>query len=551
MINFGCSRHELCLRYRLGLERALAKADFLNAPDIALVQAFAIFICLARRHESPRYVWMMTGLVIRMAQYLGLQRDGDQLGQLTPFEIEMRRRVWWGLCMLDLRTSEDQGTDLTIAQGSFDTKMPSNINDADIGPKSASMPPGREGVTDLSFSRISAGVTALMRQMVDPRTRRDVAGLEDQSRLLNEIHQKFESEYLQHATESGNIAYWVISSVARLIMAKMTLIVFLPVLFSPTAERVSEEIRTKLLVSAIEVAEYNHALNAEQACRHWRWVYQTHTHWHAIVYLLIEVARRPWSPMIERAWVALHSSWLIPAHVRKDKNSRIWVPLRKLMDKARLHRESELNRLQADPQAAAMLELEDYNLPLPSSPGPFPNGASSEVFRDRWRQLVAVPEAFGSGTHIHGIPAADAMKPSTNITYASQLNARSVPAPTEVVTTSNMTFDHGYLQTSGQQISEVHGLDNTTSLDTVIGSEPAPASGSGQTTGASYMSFPTVTADWSDVRTMGPGFTPWLWVDGEPSVEAFSGNVGPVDANVDLDIDVNWYEWVKTAKDME
>lgn len=56
---------------------------------------------------------MMTGLLIRMGQALGLHRDGTHFDYLSPFEIEMRRRVWWTLCMLDVRASEDQGTDYT------------------------------------------------------------------------------------------------------------------------------------------------------------------------------------------------------------------------------------------------------------------------------------------------------------------------------------------------------------------------------------------------------------------------------------------------------
>src|SRR6266699_1742475 len=55
--NFGKSKADLSLRYRLGLEYSLAKADFLNVPDLVLVQAFAIFLLLARRHDSPRFVW--------------------------------------------------------------------------------------------------------------------------------------------------------------------------------------------------------------------------------------------------------------------------------------------------------------------------------------------------------------------------------------------------------------------------------------------------------------------------------------------------------------
>ncbi|RMZ90467.1 hypothetical protein DV736_g2317, partial [Chaetothyriales sp. CBS 134916] len=406
MANFGCSKADLSLKYRLGLEHALAKADFLHCPDIVLVQAFAIFLALARRHDSPMFVYMMTGLLVRMAQYLGLQRDGCHFNRLSPFEVEMRRKVWWSVYMLDVRASEDQGTNLTITRGSFDTKIPLNINDEDLTPESKQMPTERHGITDVSFTRIFARITDIMAQMMAQTARDGKAGLEDQSRLLNEIYNGFEQEYFQYATESGNIAYWVAVTIAKITIAKMTLIVSLPILFS-SSEDVSDELRTKLLVSSIEVAEYNHALNAEQACRHWRWVYQSYSHWEAVVYLMIEVSRRPWSPIVERAWVALHSSWLIPARTSTDKNLCIWIPLRKLMHKSGRHRAAEINRLRADPQAAARLEIEDQRFPSPSSSGPYPRTSNVEdLFRDRWRHLVIIPAKGGpgDGTHMPGIP---------------------------------------------------------------------------------------------------------------------------------------------------
>lgn len=280
-------------------------------PDLVLVQAFGIFLILARRHDSPRWVWMMTGLLIRMAQALGLHRDGSHFApHLTPFEVEMRRRVWWGVCMLDVRASEDQGTDFTIGPGSFDTRLPLNIDDADIGPDTREMPEEREGLTDMTIALVSGGMCDVTRQMMalsssrssstrsaDPDPDPDPASLiRDQTELLDEVYGRLERRYLRYADSEGgrNIAYWVMVTVARLLVAKMTLITHLPVLFSstpspsPAAPREQqnqerqqqqhfdqEQMRAKLCVAALEVAEYNHALNAERSCRHWRWVFQT------------------------------------------------------------------------------------------------------------------------------------------------------------------------------------------------------------------------------------------------------------------------------------
>ena len=531
--NFGSSKVELSHKYQLGLERALAKADFLNAPDIVLVQAFANFLCLARRHDSPRWVYMMTGLVIRMAQYLGLQRDGSHFPDLTPFEMEMRRRMWWTICMLDLRASEDQGMDLTIARGTFDTKIPLNINEMDIDPETKQMPLERHGITDMSFNRISAGMTEIMRQMTAKSAENSEAGLEEQSRMLNQIYQKFEQEYLQHTSEAAGIAYWVAVTVARLIMAKMTLIVFLPVLFTAPGEHTSEEIRAKLLVSAIEVAEYNHALNAEEACRQWRWVYQSHTHWHAIVFLLIEVSRRPWSPIVERGWVALHSSWLIPARNHADKNARIWVPLRRLMSTARKHRDSEIKRLQTDAESARRLEMEDEKMPLPSSSGPFASGSVVETFRERWRQLISVPEGFKVGAQNYEVPdlqlqpdAANTSQPSTGLAPGYTSGVPKHPAAGERQRSQHVQSPRAGM-TSG-------GISSAPSV------EPF------------YHPFPTVAPDWSDSRITGPAFDPWLWADADPAFDAFPNlDANSLDTNMDLGGEVNWFNWFEAAKGMD
>ena len=554
MTNFGSSKTDLSLKYRLGLEHALAKADFLNAPDIVLVQAFTLFLSLVRRYDSPRFVWMMTGLVIRMAQYLGLQRDGTHLKHLTPFEIEMRRKVWWAVCLLDVRASEDQGTDLTITSGSFDTRIPLNINDVDINPETNEMPTERTGVTDMSFARINFGIGDIMRQMMASSVRDGVAGLEDQNRLLNEIYQKFEQGYCQYTSESGNIAYWVGLTIARLVVAKMTLVVFLPVLFSPSSEHISDVVRTKLLISAIEVAEYNHALNAEQACRQWRWVYQTYTHWHAIVYLMIEISRRPWSPTIERAWVALHSSWLIPARSPIDRDLRIWVPLRKLMNKACKHRDAELNRLRADQQAAVRLEVEDQKIPLPSSSGPFQTGSSVDFFRERWRQLVAIPEGSGDGIKTFGISGAGFADPSMNTSNTSQPTPKFGHVNSPDVFRSSMLFEPTSRGTSGQQAGQTPESTNIRDREAATTTNAPTELATGQNVGPwpSYNPLITVPTDWSDGLTMGPGFVPSLWADGDSSVDMFPNlDLDSIDVNMDLDGEVDWYDWIESAKGME
>ncbi|KAI1736353.1 hypothetical protein F4680DRAFT_265306 [Xylaria scruposa] len=534
--NFGSTKTELNLKYRLGLEHALARADFLSVPDIVLVQAFVIFLLLVRRHDSPRWVWMMTGLLIRMAQALGLHRDGLHFKHLTPFEVDIRRRVWYAVCALDVRASEDQGTEMTIQHGAFDTKLPWNIDDDDIGVHTKEMPIERPGITDMTFALISMEISNISRQMVSPGV-----SLDEQNRLLDAIYDQLENRYLRFSTEPDSIAHWVMVVITRLVGAKLTLFTHLPVLFSSPSEHFSDEVRNKLLVAAIEVAEFNDALNSEKACRHWRWIYQTYTHWHAVVYLLIDICRRPWSPLVDRAWVALHSPWLIPARSKLDMGLRTWVPLQKLMLKARKHRDVELERLRRDVSAARQVELDDRKLPIPSTVGSISAGAAADFFRGRWRMLVGLTELAEEHTKVEKHP------PSifSNTANSAQV-FQATPGLSANTTRSGIGSPSIYQPANPNVIHESshEASAPSTIYDAMALDQPF--------NGPNLNIFSEGTRNWSDSQPDTGGLLGWFWADTDPTVDVFADvNLDAMDFNVDLEGGIDWHNWVESAKDME
>ncbi|KAH9905489.1 fungal-specific transcription factor domain-containing protein [Xylariomycetidae sp. FL2044] len=519
MRNFGSAKAELNLKFRLGFEYALAKADFLSALDMTLVQAFAVFLFLVRRHDTPRFTWMMTGLVIRMAQSLGMHRDGSHFRNLIPYEVEMRRRVWWALCLLDTRASEDQGTDFTIVDGSFDTRLPTNLDDADINPTVKVMPGPREGLTDMTISLVNTKIVDLSRQMMAPKVRDGPRAVEEQDRLLNEMWQNLEEGYLRHSTEAGNILYWTFTVSLRLVMGKMTLLTHLPVLFSSPSEDFSERIRNKLLISAIEVAEHNHELSDRRAARHWRWLFQTYTHWYAIVYLLIEVSRRPWSPIAERAWVALQSRWLIPAQSATDKTVRIWVPLRKMIAKARRHRDAELGRLRGDENAIRQLDMEVQQLPAPASAHQFSAEVLVRVCRERWWNLVT---------------QSDDGSRQTRITPHSTIDTLS--APSHPASSQHMS-----------ELSEQYLGGNLLSGSNLTGTSNPP-----MISGRTQDSFQPISSNWPISHSAASGGFDHLWADADARADIFTYPASDEsDTNMDLFASVDWYDWVESARNME
>ncbi|KAJ3529566.1 hypothetical protein NM208_g9696 [Fusarium decemcellulare] len=531
--NFGSTKAELNLKFRRGLEQALAMADFLSDPNMTLVQALLIFLCLARRHDSPRYVWMMTGLLIRMAQAIGLHRDGSRFEHLSPFEVEQRRRVWWTLCVMDVRASEDQGTDFTITRNSFDTKMPLNVNVTDVEPDTKETPPERQTFTDMSFALAMFEIADVSTQMVASSVASSGPSLEEQTRLLNGLRDKLDQGFFQYSAAPDEALYQVGVLCTRLVLSKLTLLIYLPTLFASPNERFSEEVKDKLLVAAIEVAEHNHALNSEEKCRQWRWIYQTYTHWYAIVYLLIETCRRQWSPIVERAWLALHSTWLIPPQHHMSKNLRVWVPLRSLMVKARKHREEELARIRDNPAIIQLLKQNDRGIPVPASSGPFATekDGGKELFLEYWRKLVTSP-ADPNSRH---------RAPPTNDIDALQSQSRSQGADArheDLTSGAQDTWPSTTLEPTSQNGMPQKGLVATAF-------DMNPALGTDFQAGLDVSTI--VPQEWTGGHPIEMGFSPWLWTGTDNTPDQFV----ELDMNMDVDEDMNWNTWLQSATGME
>jgi len=96
----------------------------------------------------------LNGVVIRIAQKLGLHHDGEKLG-LGPFESEMRRRLWWQIIMVDAKYAMLTGLSHSLLPRNWDIKEPKNLNDADLFPSATEPFQDREGPTEMIFCLIA------------------------------------------------------------------------------------------------------------------------------------------------------------------------------------------------------------------------------------------------------------------------------------------------------------------------------------------------------------------------------------------------------------
>ncbi|CAK3762626.1 transcriptional regulatory [Lecanosticta acicola] len=351
LLKLGEEKLNLLARYRFGIEQALARANFLTTEEMVVLQSLVIFLICLRRNSDARVIWTLTGLVVRIAQTIGIHRDGSHFG-LTPFEIEMRRRLWWQTCILDTRASEDHGCDPTIVEQSFDTKMPLNVNDVDISPDMKEFPPERRGCTDMSFCLLRFEVSNTFRRInyIPPGPPKACTEyltsvtLQDKERWITECHQRLEERYLKHCDMSVPL-FWVTATVARLMMSKMWLMVYHPFQRQSGGSALSEEVKEKLFITSLENMEYSLLLETEARTMKWGWLFRTYVQWHALAFTLSELSHRTTGPLVERAWAAVEKTrdgtWVVSV-TEEAGVGHLWRPLKKLYRKAKEARQRGL-----------------------------------------------------------------------------------------------------------------------------------------------------------------------------------------------------------------
>lgn len=98
-----------------------------------------------------------------MAQMIKLHEDPGS--NYSPFEAEMRRRLWWQLCGLESRAAEEGVARQTSIMESHIVRTPSNLDDVDLDPRARETPAPRSGVAETSFMIMRANVVSLAHRL--------------------------------------------------------------------------------------------------------------------------------------------------------------------------------------------------------------------------------------------------------------------------------------------------------------------------------------------------------------------------------------------------
>ncbi|KAI1264234.1 fungal-specific transcription factor domain-containing protein [Xylariaceae sp. FL1019] len=306
---FNESRSTLLAKYHHGAQQALFNAGFMRMPDITALQAYLLY-CIqvaARQYVDPRSLFCLTGIGVRLAHRLGLQRDGAEYG-MTPFEVEERRRLWWNLAGYDRRIGEMCGSTITAISSGGNCKLPLNINDADLHIHAKDPPQPDIKATEMMFALTrlefaKAPGNDKMRAKLTAANPQAVTNLADHrlTTYLDQFSHYMEETYLKFCDPKIPVHYMtLLMTRGNICKLKVMSGFFRVAITAPSPLPASES--EALVVEAIQMVEYDSLMQAHEKLKGFNWYTRMHFPFPAYVCLLTELRTRTTGDLCERAW---------------------------------------------------------------------------------------------------------------------------------------------------------------------------------------------------------------------------------------------------------
>ncbi|KAI9042809.1 transcription factor domain-containing protein [Aspergillus affinis] len=337
---FEEDKEDLLKGYRSGVENALLQADLVNSLDLSILQAFLIYLICGRRDKDGPNVRKLMGLAIGMAVKMDLHHDGENKG-FSPFEVEMRRRLWWHICIIDTRAAESDGSAPCILESLFDTKLPTNVSDANLDPDMGRAPQPQIGKTEMLFSLIRLEVSYFGRQIVfsDQFCRDNEYYLRsplEKCKLIDELQGSIEKRYLSHCDSRTPLDFITIVS-TRLILARFKLTVA-----KPHAGPGQNDIALpgNFRGVCVDVLEHARALRGYENGKQWLWLFQTYVEWEALACLLLDLCFTLSNTPDESAWKIVEDVYGYWKQHEEVNRCRHWGNIEELYSQALIMRDS-------------------------------------------------------------------------------------------------------------------------------------------------------------------------------------------------------------------
>lgn len=310
-----------------------------------------------RSNENSRRTWTLTSLAVRVAQALGIHQENcasKYTSPYRPFEREMRRRLWWQICILDTQASVDRGSDPIITTNSFSAQPPLHVNDDDLIPGDPREVRPRDEYTDTTISLVCHEVFDVLPRLASVPNGGSDCSPEGPDRrwaqredwvLGSQRH--IEVKYLRYCNMAVPAQRYTIL-IADIILATMWLMAYRPLQRHPDSHTPFNTRHPGILNLSVQVIEKSMQVSMDTPTQSFRWISSIWVQWHALAVTIAELCVQTEGPTVERAWAVVNIAFEeIARHVADSEKGRLWRPIKKLMNRAQAVRRKHLEDVTA------------------------------------------------------------------------------------------------------------------------------------------------------------------------------------------------------------
>ncbi|CRG91711.1 Protein TANC2 [Talaromyces islandicus] len=330
----GDNKKGLLAKYHQATQQALINAGFMKSNEIVVLQAYLLYLFTVSQYVDPRTLFCLIGMAVRIAIRLGLHKDGGMFG-LTPFESELRKRLWWQIVTLDQRIAGITGTTITaLSSIEAECRVPLNVNDTSLYPHAKKPPAPELGATEMTFclTRIDFALASNSNdRKMPPMTTAKSAGtplssasktnipspIQGSPKNIESYCAHIEHVYLRHCDPNIAVQFFALMT-SRISLCNLHIADFLRRGVPSTS--LDDQERKKLFIMAVQMLEYDNIIYTTDSVRHFLWYTTLHVPVLGYAFLVNELHHRKTGELCERAWKAICTNHENRGLVQKHKS---------------------------------------------------------------------------------------------------------------------------------------------------------------------------------------------------------------------------------------
>jgi hypothetical protein len=249
---------------------------------------------------DPHTIWTLCGIATRIAQRIGIHRDGSNHG-FSVFETEMRRRVWFQLMIIDATSAQFCGVASTSLPAKIDVRPPMNANDSDLDPRMTEPACEKQGPTEMIFVLARSGFGEWLHRLSNEIVGSNTGPwaylsslsmpLKEKDKAIDELEDLMEQNFLRYCDKSIPL-HMVTRMMVCSAIHYTRLMAHHPRQYQDSNIQIPAAEKELIFQNSLKMIEYADYAQNNPIIQKFSWHTVNHMPWDAIIFILSELRHR-------------------------------------------------------------------------------------------------------------------------------------------------------------------------------------------------------------------------------------------------------------------